>query len=67
MKIKTILLGLLLPFLVKSQSTLSDESPSKTPFFYLGLGIGYFRRYGYYSLPEASKNYTVNFGLTISQ
>lgn len=39
----------------------------KTSFFYLGLGIGYFRRYGYYSLPEASKNYTVNFGLTISQ
>ena len=39
----------------------------KTPFFYLGFGVGYFRRYGYYKLPEASRNYTVNFGLTISQ
>jgi hypothetical protein len=34
MKIKTVVLGLLLPFLVKSQSTLPDEAPTKTPFFY---------------------------------
>ena len=38
----------------------------KTQFFYFGLGIGYFRRYGYYKLPDESKNGAVKFGLNFS-
>ncbi len=35
-------------------------------FFYWGLGLGLFRRYGYYTLPEKRKNWAFKFGLTFS-
>jgi hypothetical protein len=35
-------------------------------FFYVGFGIGYFQRYGYYSLPDKSKNGAFKFGLSLS-
>ena len=38
----------------------------KTQFYYVGFGIGYFQRYGYYTLPEKSKNGALKFGLTLS-
>ena len=38
----------------------------KSQFFYLGFSIGYFRRYGYYKLPEESKNGAVKFGFNFS-
>jgi hypothetical protein len=33
---------------------------------YLGLGIGAFYRYGHYTLPENTKNWTLRFGITAS-
>ena len=35
-------------------------------FYYLGLGVGLFRRYGYYALPEAKKNLAFKIGLSVS-
>jgi hypothetical protein len=35
-------------------------------FYYLGIGVGLFRRYGYYALPEAQKNWAFKFGFTVS-
>ena len=35
-------------------------------FFYLGFGVGYFQRYGYYTLPEKAKNRALKFGFTFS-
>ncbi len=35
-------------------------------FFYLGFGVGYFQRYGYYALPDKSKNGAFKFGFTVS-
>ena len=39
----------------------------KTPFCYMGGSFGYFRRYGYYTLPIDSKNGTFNFGITLTR
>ncbi len=35
-------------------------------FLYLGFGIGYFQRYGYYTLPEKAKNRALKFGFSFS-
>ena len=34
--------------------------------FYLGFGVGYFQRYGAYTLPDKKDNRALKFGLTIS-
>ncbi|MBV9989644.1 MAG: carboxypeptidase-like regulatory domain-containing protein [Chitinophagaceae bacterium] len=34
--------------------------------FYLGVGVGVFRRYGYYELPDAAKNWAFKFGFAVS-
>jgi hypothetical protein len=35
-------------------------------FFYLGVGAGLFRRYGYYTLSNAKDNMAFKFGLSVS-
>lgn len=35
-------------------------------FFYYGIGLGVFHRYGYYSLADDKKNWALKFGITVS-